>query len=102
MKKLIAVDFDGVIHNYRYGWHDGTLYDGPVPKALEKILLLIQNGFEIVIFTTRTNHGTIKKWLKKNEFPDLKVTSTKPQALAYIDDRGIRFTNWEDIVKYFI
>jgi len=29
------------------------------------------------------------------------VSNLKPPAIAYIDDRGIRFTNWADITKYF-
>ena len=28
-----------------------------------------------------------------------KVTAEKPRAVAYIDDKGIRFENWKDVLK---
>ena len=29
-KRRLAIDFDGVLHKYSKGFHDGTLYDMPV------------------------------------------------------------------------
>ena len=101
-KKTISVDFDGVIHEFSKGWMDGSVYSNPVEGSKKNIELLMDKGYEIVICTSRQKLNEIKKWLKKNNFPELKVTNKKVPALAYIDDRGIRFTNWEDIVKYFI
>ena len=100
--KVIAIDMDGVIHRYSKGWFDGTLYDEPVEGAREKIQMLLDNGFEPVIFTTRTNRRIVRQWLKKYGFPKLRITNRKEAALAYIDDRAIRFTNWEDVIKYFL
>lgn len=152
-KKRLLIDFDGVIHKYSKGWHDGSIYDGAVEGALDKLQMLHDAGFELVIFSTRCeglewagkptitpintiltgadsgrfNCGnvtkldqknynvllwfivqeqkTIKQGLRKEPYTfinNLYFTNIKLPALAYIDDRGIRFTNWEDIVKYFI
>ena len=48
----IAIDFDGVIHNFDKGWHDGTCYGDPIPGALEAIKDLSQN-YKIIIFTAK-------------------------------------------------
>lgn len=55
----------------------------------------------VVVYTTRENHEAVREWLKSSGFPELPITSMKPKAIAYIDDRAIRFTNWDDIRKYF-
>lgn len=104
-QKRIAVDFDGVIHKYSKGWQDGSAYDEPMEGALESMRKLQDAGYDLVIFSARPA-AVIMEWLHKwwpeenGEFP--MVTNEKPAAIAYIDDRGIRFTNWPDIMKYFV
>lgn len=118
-KKTIAIDFDGVIHAYTQGWQGGAIYDEPVEGALEALIKLVHEGYRIVIFTTRLNTEAfpendaqmlmIRTWLVRQlEQRDLSsdpfpfhIASQKPPAIAYIDDRAIRFTNWPDMVKYF-
>ena len=101
MKKTIAIDFDGVIHKYSKGWKDGAIYDEPVDGAKEAIEELMDKGYRVVIFTTRRNMLEIGDWLTEFNFPNIAVTNDKPVAIAYIDDRGIRFTNWKDMLNYF-
>jgi hypothetical protein len=36
-----------------------------------------------------------------NEKGVVGITSRKLAAIAYIDDRAVRFTNWMDIQNYF-
>lgn len=102
-KKIICVDFDGVIHAFSKGWHDGSIYDKPVPGTRDALEKLINGGFEVVIYTIRDDNKAIEAWLKKWQLPKLRITQKKIMALAYIDDRGIRFQgNWEDVIKYFV
>ncbi len=99
--KTIAIDFDGVIHKYSKGWQDGVIYDDLMDDAKEVIDELTKKGFKCVVFTARESLLPVKEWLITHKL-DLPVTNKKPPAIAYIDDRGIRFTNWKDIKNYFI
>jgi hydroxymethylpyrimidine pyrophosphatase-like HAD family hydrolase len=100
MSKRVCVDFDGVIHKYSKGYQDGSIYDEPMEGTKKALETLRKEGFEVIIFTTRT-YEEIKDWLATHEIPYDQVTQTKIPALVYIDDRGLRFTNWKDILNYF-
>ena len=40
--------------------------------------------------------------LKEQGFPKMRITNIKESGtLAFIDDRAIRFDNWQNIRKYF-
>lgn len=117
MKKTIAIDFDGVIHKYSKGWQGGKIYDEPVEGALEAIIELLEKDYKVSVFTTREDTAGVKTWiiektrrckeLQSKPFlfwfdrEEFNVTNQKPIAIAYIDDRGIRFTNWKDMMNYF-
>jgi hypothetical protein len=108
--KNICVDLDGVLHGYSKGFYDGSMYDIPKPGSKEAIDEL-KKYFNIVIFTARvspTAHGkegakeqreNIKKWLKKYNIYYDKITCEKIPASFYIDDRAIRFSNWEKTLQ---
>lgn len=108
----IAIDFDGVIHKNSKGFHDGTVYDEPIEGAFEAIKQLRKQGYQIVIFTAKakpdrplingkTGIELIEEWLDKYEMlPYIKeITPEKPRAIAYIDDRAIRFTDWNQALQ---
>ena len=101
MGKVLALDFDGVIHKYSGGYKDGSIYDDPMEGAVEGITKLKEAGYELIIYTTRPNIEDIKKWLMKHIGFEIEIADRKPKAMAYIDDRGIRFTNWKDVLNYF-
>ena len=42
---------------------------------------------------------TLFDWLDKHEIPYDEVWFGKPLADLYIDDKGYRFDNWNDVVK---
>lgn len=116
----VAVDFDGVIHAYTRGWQDGAIYDEPVPGAMAALEALMAD-YAVFVHTTR-DAEPVAEWLTghgvnaRAETPAeqqfqfwngrdcVLVTSRKLAAVAYIDDRGIRFTSWEqalaDLERY--
>ncbi len=112
--KVVAVDFDGVIHKYSKGWGDGSIYDVAVEGASESLEKLVADGWKVIIFTTRLNpevnedilleRNKMMKWLHDNgiilnrHFHE--ITAVKPSAKYYIDDKGIRFTDWEATIKF--
>ena len=110
---VIAIDFDGVVHNHDKGYHDGTIYGNPIKGALESIKYLKNKGYLIKIYTCKSHPdrplvngktGTqlVLEWFEKNKMETYieEVVWGKPHALVYIDDKGYRFRNWEDTIKF--
>ena len=110
--KNIAIDFDGVIHNFDKGFHDGTCYGKPLDGSLEAIEYLSKK-FNIIIFTAKakpsrplvngkTGTELVTEWLKEHNVLQYvkEVTAEKPRAFLYIDDKGYRFENWPDTMKF--
>lgn len=113
MRKTLAIDFDGTICKYQ-PFGDGIIYQEPNEGAADIIQKLKDNGWKIIIFTCRAREewrdkdgihygiSSIFDWCRKFDIPFDEITAEKPIATAYIDDRAIRFTNWQDIKNYFI
>ena len=110
--KNISIDFDGVIHDWNKGWHDGTCYGEPIEGALEAVKLLSEK-YRIIIFTAKCKPDRplvngkkgkqlVLEWLKKYDLLDYisEVTHEKPRAMIYIDDKGYRFQSWNNTIKY--
>ena len=97
----IAIDFDGVICK-RVGIPTHKKWENaePMEGALDAIKLLRQKH-RVYILTSNPEPEKVRKWLNKHGFPRLEVTNIKKPSQVYIDDRGLRFTNWQDIRKYF-
>ena len=104
-KKTIALDFDGVLHSYKQGWTGYAPEDPPVDGSLDFIHFLQDEGYEVVIFSSRAKNKKgkdgIEKWLSDNDFPKISVYHEKPEALLYVDDRGFRFSGvWDDLKEF--
>tara|TARA_A100001515_G_scaffold16673_1_gene12134 strand:+ start:3080 stop:3475 length:396 start_codon:yes stop_codon:yes gene_type:complete len=111
--RIIAIDFDGVIHNHDKGFYDGTIYGEPISGSIESLKLLSKMGFIIKIFSCKCHPDRplidkkngkelITDWLQKHavlQYID-EVVWGKPHALIYIDDKGYRFKNWNDTIKF--
>lgn len=94
-RKVIAFDFDGVLHEY-HGWNEGKL-SGPIPGMLHLVTALRGAGAHVVIHTTR-DALTVKAWLGHKGFPVMDVYNTKWQRIdVFVDDRAIHFT--PDLVR---
>lgn len=116
--QTIAVDFDGVLHSYDKGWHDGSIYGDWLPGAVTALSQLMRQH-AVFIHTTR-NPRQVARWIERqsgygvecttrlprtwwgrrkpfwNQQGVLLVTDRKLAAVAYIDDRAVRFVNWPD------
>jgi len=110
-KNVIAIDFDGVIHNHHLGFHDGTVYGKPILGALDAIKNL-SNDYKIIIFSSKANPNRplingktgiklIWEWLEKHNINQHieDVTFNKINAKYYIDDKAIHFDNWGDTLN---
>ena len=99
----IGIDFDGVIHKNSKGFHDGTVYDDPIPGAREALERLSKD-YVIVVYSAKarkdrmlingkTGVELIWEWLEKNNMSSFvkEVTAEKPRAVFYIDDKAVRF-----------
>lgn len=109
--KTVAVDFDGVIHSYERGWADGTIYGDFKPGAVTSLLCLLDHN--AVFIHTARKPGQVARWIERKsgyvletttwfapwrKFWDtpglLLVTNRKLPAMAYVDDRAVRFLDW--------
>lgn len=108
----IAIDFDGVIHNFDKGYYDGTCYGEPIIGSLEALKKL-STKYKIIVFTAKakpnrplvngkTGLELVRDWLDKYGVLDYvsEITSEKPRAILYIDDNGYRFDSWKNTLQF--
>lgn len=117
----VALDFDGVLHPYTKGWHDGTCYDPPTADAVRALDELM--GTRPVAIMTARPLDPVGDWLDEHvphipyvldyqmqfdhwaDNTTLLVTNRKIVAAYYVDDRAIRFgqgrramaDGWDDL-----
>ena len=107
----VGIDFDGVIHLNSKGYYDGTIYDDPVPGAATSLVKLASK-YTVIVYSAkaRADRGLVNgktgieliwEWLQKHKMAQYvsKVTAEKPRARFYVDDKAIRFTDWESTFK---
>lgn len=108
---IIAIDFDGVIHSFEHGYHDGTIYGTPIPGSKESLEKLSQK-FTLILYTAKakpdrplvngkTGIELVQEWLEKYELDKyfIEITAEKPRCLCYIDDKAIQFTSWDNTLE---
>ena len=74
------------------------------PNALSTIKALKKKNYTIIIYSARSwsEYEMTYDWLKKNKIPFDQLVLGKPIGDYWIDDRAIKFKNWEDINKKLI
>lgn len=108
-QKYVCIDLDGTIAHYK-AWEGETVFGEPVEGVQRALAQLQQQGWKIIIYTTRSNQTLIEGYLKKHAIPfdyincnpdqPANAIGGKPYAEAYIDDRAIQFNgNWPAIVN---
>lgn len=124
--RTICVDIDGVIATLDFQWKasfddavsgivaaiDREIMDSatpqqryeasvPVPGAIAALNRLRAQGWHIHLYTGRhINHAeTTQDWLHQHGIPFDVIAYGKPPARLYIDDRAVRFTNWDEMVE---
>jgi len=102
MRPSVCIDFDGTIVDHCFP-EIGPMKDG-VREALNKL----HETHDIIICSSRNRFGEnyvneMEDFLIENDLPydEIDRGYGKPHADAYIDDRGIRFTNWKEVLEQF-
>jgi|SRR5436853_2420674 len=104
-KKIVCIDYDGVIHSYERGWQNGVIYGDVVPGFFEWCMEA-QKHFQLVVYSSRSSTpvglSAMILWIDK-KFEDwnskqvvksklhLTYAHEKPMAFVTIDDRAIQF-----------
>lgn len=88
-KKTVAVDFDGVLNEYR-GFDEKNLYTPR--KGAKEFLETLTHDYTVIVHTSR-DRFKVEQWLRKYNLDKYvrRVSNTKPPAVAYIDDRAINY-----------
>lgn len=104
--KAVCFDFDGVIHKYREGWKDGTIYDIDNYEMIKLISFLQNAKIPVFICSTREPEQIKEWWMKQNinipitvindetfwnDIFVVGVTNRKLPAQLYIDDRACKY-----------
>ena len=103
-KNTIAVDFDGVIHK-------NSVYDDPV-EGVKEGLEYLSKSYKLVIYSCKasndrplvngkTGSELIYDWLVKYKLDSYihDIVYEKPNAKYYIDDKAIKFLNWNQVLE---
>ena len=117
-KKTIVFDFDGVIHSGYRGYGDGSIYGKIDLDLLDYIKDLMKNYYivissnrsaeQIVNYMNDLDYGIKFKVFNKdmdenmywNDSDAIGVTNQKAVGWLYVDDRGFRYKNLEDLKKF--
>ncbi len=106
-KPIICLDFDGVIHSYTSGWKGArNIPDPPVEGAFLFMLQALQDGYDVVIHSSRARYFggifAMKSWLEHHagscwdtmgpSLCQVRFVRWKPPAVLTIDDRAVTFT----------
>ena len=87
----VAVDFDWTLAGEGYE---------PMPEALESLAEMKRRGWKVVIYTSRVGPDLdfVHRWLKERDVKVDDVVGGKFRADVQIDDHGLHFTEWRQVM----
>jgi hypothetical protein len=107
----LAIDFDGVIHTFDKGFHDGTCYGAPI-EGVHQALETLSKKYNLIVFTAKikkdrplvngkTGLELVEQWLSDHGLRQYisEITCEKPRACYYIDDKAIEFVSWQETLE---
>jgi len=106
--KVVCIDLDGTLCKQQ-PFGDGFVEGEPKLAAKEALIGFKKTGYKIIILTTRLNpdfggdlvwkKDRVIAWLNKYEIPFDEVTNNKPSADMYIDNKAVKFMDWEEVIR---
>jgi hypothetical protein len=95
---ILAIDFDGVLHDIANPL-PGKRMGAPLPGAVDAMDELHDAGHELIIHSVRGGKPkVIADWCEYYDIPYHSITNIKPNADLFIDDRARQFIAWELIL----
>lgn len=103
-KKILVLDFDGVIHSYTSGWKGVDVIPDPPVSGIKELIDKLKDDFHIYIVSSRCSDEkgclAIEKYLFENNIFYNRVQADKPPAYLTIDDRALTFNgNCDEIYE---
>lgn len=93
MKRTIAIDWDGTLVDENGEW---------MPGALNAIRYLNRRDHKLIIHSTRANWESGRRQIERklaSKRLDWIPIVPKPEADFYVDNRGLRFRTWTEVIK---
>lgn len=100
----VAVDFDGTLVDSR-ATSPGLIDGDPVEGAIDALRSLGSMGIDVVVYSCRTSTMdgalAVRRWLDRHGLEWVDVSTAKPLATVYIDDRAQRFCGrWDETIRW--
>lgn len=106
MRKILSMDFDGVLHSYTAEWAGAAVIPDPPVEGSAEFLARALLSFDVQIYSSRSHQeggiAAMGAWCRLH-YGDmiadgLKFPAHKPAAHVTIDDRAFQFDGeWPEI-----
>ena len=93
----VCVDWDATLVDDNQEWLEG---------AVDSLVRMLGWKWELTIQSCRAEWPEGKQQivdkLREERLHHVSVTDRKPYADVYVDDKGVTFTNWADVLEVLI